>query len=89
MAAKRKSKQRSAKESPDGTELLVLELQEIHSAESQLARVLPRLAKAVESETLQLMPIPSAAFRLDRICREAYGLRAAWASRHRNFRGSA
>jgi ferritin-like metal-binding protein YciE len=47
--AKRKSK----KESPDGTELLVLELQEIHSAESQLARVMPRLVKAIESDTLR------------------------------------
>jgi ferritin-like metal-binding protein YciE len=53
MASKRKSTQRSKKESPDGTELLVQELQEIHSAESQLARVIPRLAKAVESETLR------------------------------------
>jgi ferritin-like metal-binding protein YciE len=52
MASKNKSG-RSKKESPDGTELLVLELQEIHSAESQLARVLPRLVKAVESEKLQ------------------------------------
>jgi ferritin-like metal-binding protein YciE len=52
MASKRKST-RSKKEALDGTELLVLELQEIHSAESQLARVLPRLIKAAESETLQ------------------------------------
>jgi ferritin-like metal-binding protein YciE len=49
MAAKRKSR----KQSPDGNELLVLELQEIHSAESQLARALPRLTKAVQSEELQ------------------------------------
>ena len=52
MAAKSKTT-RAKKESPDGAELLVLELQEIHSAESQLARVLPRLVKAVESEKLQ------------------------------------
>jgi ferritin-like metal-binding protein YciE len=55
MASKGKSSGRSRKESPDGRELLVLELQEIHSAETQLSRVLPRLAKAVESETLQKM----------------------------------
>ncbi len=53
MAAKGKSSRSSRKESPDGTELLVLELQEIHSAESQLARVLPRVTKAVESETFR------------------------------------
>lgn len=52
MPTKRKSA-RSKKESYDGSELLVLELQEIHSAESQLARVLPRLMKAVESEALR------------------------------------
>jgi len=55
MAAKSKSGRRSSKESPDGQELLVLELQEIHSAESQLARVLPRLAKAAQSEKLREM----------------------------------
>lgn len=51
MAAKR----RSRKQSPDCNELLVIELQEIHSAESQLARALPRLTKAVQSEELQEM----------------------------------
>jgi ferritin-like metal-binding protein YciE len=50
-----KKSARSKKESPDVTQLLVLELQEIHSAESQLSRVLPRLTKAVESEKLQAM----------------------------------
>jgi ferritin-like metal-binding protein YciE len=54
MAAKSKSS-RAKKESPDATELLVLELQEIHSAESQLSRMIPRLAKAVESDKLQQM----------------------------------
>jgi ferritin-like metal-binding protein YciE len=53
MAAKRKSSSRSRKQSPDGNELLVLELQEIHSAESQLARNLPRLTKAAESDKLR------------------------------------
>jgi ferritin-like metal-binding protein YciE len=52
MATKRKSSGRSKKDSPDATELLVLELQEIHSAESQLSRVLPRLSKALDSEEL-------------------------------------
>ena len=53
MASKSKSTRRSKKESPDGTEVLVTELQEIHNAETQLSRVLPRLAKAVESEALR------------------------------------
>jgi ferritin-like metal-binding protein YciE len=54
MAAKRKKTRRSPrKEAPDGTGLLALELQEIHSAESQLARNLPRMIKAAESEDLQ------------------------------------
>jgi ferritin-like metal-binding protein YciE len=55
MAAKRKSSGRSRKESPDANDLLTLELQEIHSAESQLSRVLPRLSKSVESEQLRQM----------------------------------
>jgi len=55
MAAKRKSSGRSKKESPDGMGLLGMELQEIHSAENQLSRVLPRLAKVVESNTLRQM----------------------------------
>ncbi|HEU4625860.1 MAG TPA: DUF892 family protein [Steroidobacteraceae bacterium] len=55
MAAKRKSRGRSRKRSPDCNELLVLELQEIHSAETQLSRALPRLTKAVQSEQLQEM----------------------------------
>lgn len=44
-----------AKQSPDVEELMLLEMREIHSAESQLSRVLPRLAKAVESEKLREM----------------------------------
>jgi ferritin-like metal-binding protein YciE len=55
MAAKRKSTGRSRKESPDANELLTLELQEIHSAESQLSRVLPRLTRSVESDQLGKM----------------------------------
>ncbi|MBX5462207.1 MAG: DUF892 family protein [Steroidobacteraceae bacterium] len=53
MPAKRKSSRRPQKDSPNGNELLVLELQEIHSAESQLSRVLPRMAKAAETEALR------------------------------------
>jgi ferritin-like metal-binding protein YciE len=52
MATKAKQSKRPRKESPDATELLVLELQEIHNAESQLTRVGPRLSKAIESEKL-------------------------------------
>ena len=52
MASTRKQT-RTRHESLDGNELLVLELQEIHSAESQLARTLPRLAKAAEAEELR------------------------------------
>jgi ferritin-like metal-binding protein YciE len=55
MPSKRKSSRSSRKENPNATELLVLELQEIHSAETQLSRVLPRLAKAAESDTLRQM----------------------------------
>jgi ferritin-like metal-binding protein YciE len=54
MAAKRKSTQ-PRKESPDANELLTLELQEIHSAENQLSRVLPRLTKSIESDKLGQM----------------------------------
>jgi len=56
MATKSKSAKRpsgaTTKETPDGKELLILELQEIHNAESQLARAMPRLMKAVDSEQL-------------------------------------
>jgi ferritin-like metal-binding protein YciE len=52
MAAKRKSGGRSRKQSPGATELLVLELQAIHNAESQLSRALPRLQKSADSEKL-------------------------------------
>lgn len=43
----------SKKESPDLQEILITELQEIHSAEKQLARMIPRLVKAADNETLQ------------------------------------
>lgn len=55
MATSRRSSGKSAKErtAPDGAELLALELQQIRSAESELSRVLPSLAQAVESEELR------------------------------------
>lgn len=43
----------SKKQSPDLRQILITELQEIHSAEKQLARIIPRLMKAAENETLQ------------------------------------
>src|ERR1044071_6996925 len=48
-----KSNGRSRKQSPGGGELLALELRQIQSAEDQLARELPRLARTVESSTLR------------------------------------
>ena len=53
MPSTRKPNRPSQKESPDGRDLLILELQEIHSAESQLSRVLPRLGKSAESASLR------------------------------------
>ena len=53
--AKAKTTSRSRKNVPQASELLVLELQEIHSAENQLSRVLPRLSKAIESDSLRKM----------------------------------
>jgi ferritin-like metal-binding protein YciE len=55
MARSSKSSKQSKRESPDCTELLVMELQQIYSAETQLARTLPRLAKSAQSEKLRPM----------------------------------
>jgi ferritin-like metal-binding protein YciE len=57
MAAKSTTRRQSRgeRESLDANDLLIMELQEIHSAETQLARQLPRLSKAVESATLREM----------------------------------
>jgi ferritin-like metal-binding protein YciE len=55
MPTQRKPKSRPKKQSPDGSQLLTLELQQIHTAENQLMRNLPRLAKAVESDKLRDM----------------------------------
>lgn len=41
------------KHTPDANELLLAELKEIHSAESQLTKALPRLAKAIQSDRLK------------------------------------
>lgn len=51
--ANRKSTRQRQKHSPGGSELLMMELQQIHNAENQLARALPRFAKVVESNTLR------------------------------------
>jgi ferritin-like metal-binding protein YciE len=51
--AKAKASRNRKKESPDANELLVLELQQIHSAENQLSTVLPRLSKAVQADSLR------------------------------------
>lgn len=55
MPTKTRSGRRSSKETYDAQELLVHELQQIHNAETQLARTLPRLAKAAQSEKLRQM----------------------------------
>lgn len=44
--AKAKANRQRRRISPDAQELLVLELQQIHGAESQLSRALPRLSGA-------------------------------------------
>jgi ferritin-like metal-binding protein YciE len=55
MTARDKTARGTGKDSPDAKELLVLELQEIHSAETQLSRALPRLSKSVDSDKLRDM----------------------------------
>jgi ferritin-like metal-binding protein YciE len=58
MATRRTSRKQtrtSSKQSPGGSDLLAQELQQIHSAESQLARALPKFAKVVESNALRRM----------------------------------
>jgi ferritin-like metal-binding protein YciE len=55
MTTSRRSSGESTRErsAPDGAQLLALELQQIRSAESELSRILPALAEAVESEELR------------------------------------
>lgn len=49
-ATKKTARRKTAKQSFDAHELLVTELREIHSAEKQLSRILPRVAKAADSD---------------------------------------
>jgi ferritin-like metal-binding protein YciE len=51
--AKAKTGRHGRETSPDARELLVLELQRVHRAESQLSRALPRLSKAAQSQALR------------------------------------
>lgn len=53
--AKAKASRQTRKEAPDANALLVLELQATHNAENQLSKVLPRLSKAVQSDSLRQM----------------------------------
>ncbi len=55
MATKRKASARTKKESPTAADLLLMELREIHSAESQLSSALPRLSKSIRSVALKEM----------------------------------
>lgn len=52
-SSKNGSRKRATKQSPELQELLVLELQEIHSAETQLARLIPRISRAIETESVR------------------------------------
>lgn len=52
---KGKRSSRRAKHSVEPADLLVLELQQINSAESQLSRIIPRLARAADSDKLRQM----------------------------------
>lgn len=53
--ARSQARRPSGTNSPDASELLVMELQQIYSAESQLSRALPRLGKAAQSQALRDM----------------------------------
>ncbi len=48
-------KPRAKKQSYDASDLLLMEMKQIHSAESQLMRALPRLARKIESERIASM----------------------------------
>lgn len=52
-SARKNGATRRQKRTPAPTELLVTELREIYSAENQLTKALPRLQKAIESETVR------------------------------------
>jgi ferritin-like metal-binding protein YciE len=49
------SKSKRRKEAPEPQDLLIVEMREIYSAEKQLSRALPRLAKAIENEKARKM----------------------------------
>jgi ferritin-like metal-binding protein YciE len=53
MASKSTSTRKSRKQSPDANQLLVMELQQIHNAETQLGRVAPRFLDAATSDALR------------------------------------
>lgn len=53
QARSHKTRSRPKQLSPGATELLTVELQEIHSAENQLMRIAPRFIKAAQSPQLQ------------------------------------
>lgn len=55
IMAKAKATRQRRRSAPDVNELLVMELQQIHSAESQLTRALPRLSKAAQSQALRTL----------------------------------
>lgn len=55
MASKKKTARRKTKSTPTGSELLVLSLQRIYSAENHLSQNLPKLSKAIESQRLQAL----------------------------------
>lgn len=50
-----KTAKKAARQTPEPQELLLTELREIYNAENQLSRVLPRLTKALESDTVRQM----------------------------------
>jgi ferritin-like metal-binding protein YciE len=57
MPAKKTARKqaRQAKSSPEPQELLLTELREIYSAENQLAKAMPRIVKAIESDSVREM----------------------------------
>lgn len=50
---KSRSRSRSKKQPMEASDLMSMELRQIHSAENQLVRMLPRMAKMVESDELR------------------------------------
>ena len=52
-ATKKAAPKKPAKHNPDMQELLITELREIHNAEKQLSRALPRFNKAITTDTVR------------------------------------